>query len=450
MNTRNNKTSLISRLFEQSGSPAVKAHGKIHYGHRHHDHLAHLRSPFSDLFYGAEKIQPDRPIPADDHRYSASRLSNNEPAIIQQLETIRQRTSNENIHPVGRSSLESQLTLVSLYDETPDTKTFRFADQTGWIFDYWPGQYLTLSLVIDGRDYKRSYSIASSPSRPGFVEITVKRVPNGVVSNWLSDNLQIGDEVTVKRPYGKFSCMPHIPKKILFLAAGSGVVPIISMLRWLTDTGVRADIQLLLSFRSPKDIIYRNELELMVARHSNVRMVITLTADQIAGHDWPGLTERINKQMLQQAIPDPADRTVFLCGPDAFMAGCKKDLLELNVPNKNLCCESFNVNNPAINSDHACASSGLRKSTGNYRVKFAKSGKTIASDGQLSLLELAEKAVVALDYECHHGDCGVRMIKCLKGKVEMTEQAEIGEIDRKKGWIYSCSAYPCSNVVLDL
>lgn len=150
-----------------------------------------------------------------------------------------------------------------------------------------------------------------------------------------------------------------------------------SMLRWLTDTNVRADIQLLLSFRSPEDIIYRNELELMVARHSNIRMAITLAADRVAGHDWPCLTGRVNKQMLRQVIPDLAGRTVYLCGPEAFMAECKKSLLELNVPDEDLCCENFSVNNPAINSDNAGINSAARRATGNYRVRFAKSGKRL-------------------------------------------------------------------------
>lgn len=437
-------------MFKQSGSPAMTAHDKIHYGHRYHDHLAHLRSPFNDLFYGAENIQTKCPIPADSHRHSASRLSNNEPAIIQEFETIRQRTSNEKIHPVARSSLESRLMLVSLYDEAPDTKTFRFADQTGRIFDYWPGQYLTLSLVIDGREYKRSYSLASSPSRPKLLEITVKRVSNGIVSNWLNDNLHIGDAVAFKGPYGKFSCTPNPPKKILFLAAGSGIVPIMSMLRWLTDTAARADIRLLLSFRSPEDIIYRDELELMLTRHDNISMDITLTTDQIADHDWSGLTGRINEQMIRQAVPDLPERIVYLCGPDAFMAECKKSLLQLNLPAENLCCESYTVNSPATNTGNACSRSATINSTGNYRVSFAKSGKTIAADGRISLLDLAETSGISIDHECRCGDCGMCMIKCLKGEIEMTEQVEIDRIDRERGWVYSCCSYPSSNIVLDI
>ena len=437
-------------MFKQSGAQAITADDKILYGHRYHDSLSHLRSPFNDLFYGAEKVQPECLIPADGHRHSASRLSNNEPGIVQQIETNSLRASNDKVHPVGRSSLESQLTLVRLYDETPDTKTFRFADRTGRIFDYRPGQYITLSLVIDGREYKRSYSLASSPSRPRLLEITVKRVPNGIVSNWLNDNLQIGDEVAVKGPYGKFSCTPNPPPKTLFLAAGSGIVPIMSMLRWLTDTAARADIRLLLSFRSPEDIIYRDELGLMLNRHDNISMDITLTTDQIANYDWSGLTGRINEQMIQQLIPDLPERGVYLCGPDAFMAECKKSLLHLNLPPENLCCESYTVNSPATRTGSACLRSATINPTGNYQVSFAKSGKTVAADGRISLLDLAETSGISIDHECRCGDCGMCMIKCLKGQIEMTEQVEIDQTDREKGWIYSCCSYPGSNIVLDI
>lgn len=450
MNDRKNKPSWISRLFKQSGSAAVAEHGKLHYGHRYHDHLSQPRSPFSDLFYGAEKIQPERPVPVDSHRHSACRLSNNEPAIFQQIETNSPRTPNDKIHAADRSSLESRLTLVNLYDETPDTKTFRFDDQTGRIFDYWPGQYLTLSLAINGREYKRSYSLASSPSRPRLLEITVKRVSNGIVSNWLNDHLHIDDVLTVKGPYGKFSCMPNPPKKILFLAAGSGIVPIMAMLRWLTDTSAPADIRLLLSFRSPEDIIYRDELELMLTRHDNISMDITLTTDRIADHDWSGLTGRINEQMIRQAVPDLPERIVYLCGPDAFMAECKKSLMQLNLPAENLCYESYTVNGPATHTGNASLRSSTKNPTGNYQVSFAKSGKTIAADGRISLLDLAETSGISIDHECRCGDCGMCMIKCLKGQIEMTEQVEIDRIDREKGWVYSCCSYPSSNVVLDI
>jgi glycine betaine catabolism B len=180
-------------------------------------------------------------------------------------------------NPVSSESLCSQLTVLNCYDETLDTKTFLLGRLDGQPFGYLPGQYITLSVVIAGREYKRSYSLASSPSRQGFLEITVQRDPNGgVVSNWFNDHLKTGDTVNIKAPFGKFSCANHMAKKILFLAAGSGIVPIMSMLRWLANTEAQVDvITLLLSFQTLYDIIYGDELNLIAIRHNNVKLFIT-------------------------------------------------------------------------------------------------------------------------------------------------------------------------------
>lgn len=151
----------------------------------------------------------------------------------------------------------TQFNALNCYDETSDTKTFRLGRLDGQVFDYLPGQYITLSVVISGQEHKRSYSPASTSSHPGILEITVKRSPNDVISNWLNDHLKVGDTLNVKGPYGKFSCAKRsAPQKILFLAAGSGIVPIMSMLRWLADTEAQVDVTLLLSFQTLYDIIY--------------------------------------------------------------------------------------------------------------------------------------------------------------------------------------------------
>jgi glycine betaine catabolism B len=315
-----------------------------------------------------------------------------------------------------------------------------------------PGQYITLSVNIAGKEYKRSYSIASSPTNSGIFEITVKRAPKaGVVSNWLIDRLNIGDTLHIKGPYGNFSCVPQAANKILLLAAGSGVVPIMSMLRWLAHTESRADVILILSFRTIYDIIYHDELNLIAARHPNIKLVITLTQEPVSYGQWQGVTGHVCQEMLAGLVPEVPDRAVYLCGPDSFMADCKHSLQNLNHPIEQLHCESFSVCTPT-DKPHLTEnfSQVSREQTGNYQIRFAKSGKAIASDGAMCLLELAELSGISIGNECRAGNCGECMVKCLEGDINMTEQAEIDDFDRKKGWIYSCCAYPASDVALDI
>ncbi len=456
MNKNDNKKSSglwVHRLFKQSGASVTLPQSKTYYAHRYHEGHDELeRSPLSALFSGVGNREPDT---ANSQRLfeHKSPISKGDPVTVESAQSCDANQSQApggTFDPANGASLNAQFTVLNCYDETPDTRTYRLGRLNGQTFDYLPGQYITLSIVISGQEYKRSYSLASSPARSKTLEITVKRAPNGVVSNWLNDHLKTGDTLNLKGPFGKFSCINHTPEKILFLAAGSGIVPIMSMLRWLTDTDARVDIRLLLSFRTPEDIIYRDELMLIAARHKNITMAITLTTDSIARYQWRGLTGRISKKMINKLAPDLQERTVYLCGPDDFMAACKNKLLKLKLPPEKLFCESYTVNNPINKPKDSGLGQPSRIESGSYQVTFAQSGKTIAADGQMTLLDTAIKYGILIAHECRNGNCGECMIKCLKGKVEMTDQAEIDDFDRKNGWVYACCAYPASNVVLDI
>ena len=461
MNNKDNKKSArhwAERLFKQSSASNTVPQSKTHYAHRYHEGHDELeRSLFSALYSGTGKEQTNRESDAaNSQRFfeHESPLSKGDPVTVESAQSCDAHLSQApgGIFDLANgASLNGQFAVLNCYDETPDTTTYRLGRPDGQTFDYWPGQYITLSIVISGQEYKRSYSLASSPARSKILEITVKRAPNGgVVSNWLIDHLKTGDTLNLKGPFGKFSCINHTPEKILFLAAGSGIVPIMSMLRWLTDTNARVDVRLLLSFRTPEDIIYRDELKLIAARHKNIDIAITLTTDAVTRYQWLGLTGRINEKMIDKMVPDLPERAVYLCGPDAFMVACKKKMLKLKLPPENLFCESFTVNSPINKPIDSGLGQPFRKKTGHYRINFARTGKTIIADGQLTLLDIAIKHGIIITHECRSGNCGECMIKCLKGKIEMTDQAEIADLDKNKGWVYACCAYPASNVVLDI
>ncbi len=446
-----------NRLFKQAGAAQTPAQYKIYFAHRYpDDHALSEQNRFNALFTDTGmRYSSTSPVSIEFQRPAAQ-----QPSLTQDRSELAGFADAGNkpaprtphlIKLANSPACNAQYTVLNCFNETPDTKTFRLGPVTGPIFDYVPGQYIVLSLSIQGREYKRSYSLASSPALSNSLEITVKRDLNGgIVSNWLNDTLAIGDTLNVKGPFGKFSCVNDSCQKILFIAAGSGIVPVMSMLRWLTDTNAHVDVQLLLSFRTPDDIIYRDELQLIAARHKNIKLSITLTSDSIASYQWSGLSGRINSKMIAQRVPDLTTRTVYLCGPNAFMSTCKESLLKLNCPFDKLYSESFKVNGPIVNPKNSCLAIPSRDKTGNYRVRFAKSGKTIDTDGRMSLLEIAEQSGILIDHECRSGQCGECMIKCLKGTIDMSDQAEIDAVNKNKGWIYACCAYPASNIVLDI
>ncbi len=437
--------SWLQKLFKQPSSSA-EIQGKHYFAHRYHDEgRAQPQTPFHTLFSGNATETDAQPNPCtlfpEDSPFLSSVYSGN--VLIPHLNQI-----HSNYHQLGEN-VNAPFTVLNCYDETPDTKTFRLGRLNNLIFNYLPGQYITLSVAISGKEYKRSYSLASVPSDSGIIDITVKRDPNGgVVSNWLNNQLKPGGNIRLKGPYGKFTCATNTSPKILFLAAGSGVVPIMSMLRWLTRSEAKTDMIVLLSFKALPDIIYRNELDLIAARHSNVKLFITLTQESPLLNRWQGFTGRIDKNRIAALVPDIPERTVYSCGPDAFMAKCKQALLDLKLPPEQFLCESFSVDS-TLASTQAGDGQTITRKTGHYQVKFALSRKTVNTNGTVNLLDLAEKSGITLTHECRSGECGECMVKCLKGKVEMTQEAEISEFDRKQGWVYACCAYPVSNTVLD-
>ncbi|MGZ8163488.1 MAG: FAD-binding oxidoreductase [Methylobacter sp.] len=444
-----------NRLFRQAAKYLTVAPDKTYYLHRYHNDKVELNI-FSALFADAGKNQPNPPIGSENPQLflgNKSLASKDDSVAGESSQAFSPNVLsylNAGIKQPSGAIFNGKFKILNIYDETPEVKTFRLGCQHDQVFEYLPGQYITLSVVIGGRKYKRSFSLASTPSWPFTLEITVKRVPNGVVSNWLCDNAKIGDVLDAKGPFGKFSCVRHAPEKILFLAAGSGIVPVMSMLCWLADTEAGVDVQGLLSFRTYEDIIYREELKLLVARHKNIKLTVTLTTDALINSGWSGYTGRVNEKMIREIVADLPQRHVYVCGPDLFMEACKKIVLNLKLPENRLFTESFTVNSAVTSPAGYTVYHSLNNSPGRYQVRFARSGITTASDGQVTLLELAEQTGISLDHECRNGSCGECMIKCLKGAITMTDKAEIDDRDRRAGWVYTCCAYPASDIVLDI
>jgi len=335
------------------------------------------------------------------------------------------------------------LRVADIVDETYDTRTFRLiADEKPILFSYQPGQFITFLLNINGEEVQRSYSMSSSPSRPHTLELTVKRVPNGLVSNWLCDTIKLGDKLKVKGPSGKFTCFNYPSNKIMFLAAGSGITPIISMARWIADTAADIDAKFIASFKTPSEIIFRRELELLSARHSSFRVALSITANWHSTEFWTGFTGRINQKMIEIVAPDFRERHIFMCGPEAFMEEMKTMLIKMDFPMVNLHSESFSGGRVASGVEtHA-------DSVGKYQVKFAKSGVTIKTNGNKSILDLAEAHGIELDYSCRAGYCGDCKAK-VKGDVKMPENTEIEDGEKAEGFVYTCCGFPQSDIEVD-
>jgi ferredoxin-NADP reductase len=220
--------------------------------------------------------------------------------------------------------------VVDVAQETPRVKTIAFdvADWRGHL----PGQHVDVRLTAeDGYQAERSYSIASAPDG-SRVELTVERIDDGEVSPYLTEELQAGDQIELRGPVGGyFVWEPSRGGPLLLVAGGSGVVPLMAMLRRRAAVGSDVEATLLLSSRSWDDVIYRDELDKLDG--DGLRVVHTLTRSQ--PDDWHGYARRVDADMLAEIGPPPSERPkVYVCGPTPFVEAVAEGLVALgHAPN---------------------------------------------------------------------------------------------------------------------
>jgi glycine betaine catabolism B len=334
---------------------------------------------------------------------------------------------------------------VRVIQETPSSKTFVLVGKMPVLFNYQPGQFVVLNLEIDGQKIQRSYSISSSPSRPHTLEITVKRVAGGLVSNWLHNNIKVGAKLELLGCYGNFTCGLKPTSKLLLISAGSGITPMMSMSRWLLETGLDVDIIFIHSASSPNEIIFRQELEMMAAKYQNFHLSATVTRKQ-SGQTWLGYSGRLNQAMLQLIVPDLALRTAYICGADGFMATVKTQLQNLGLPMQNYYEESFAISKITQDQHHTLAKPIVASSI----VIFAKSGKEVAYDGEEVIQIVANKHGVNIKRSCGVGVCGACKSTVLSGEIKYTKEPKALDVsDRKLGLCLTCIAQPVGRVTID-
>jgi ferredoxin-NADP reductase len=231
-------------------------------------------------------------------------------------------------------------TVTAIRAETPEVSSFTLR-LPAWR-PHRAGQHYDVRLTApDGYQAQRSYSIASPPSRSGAVDLTIEKIADGEVSPYFHDVVEVGDQVEVRGPIGGyFVWEPVLGGPLLLVAGGSGVVPLMAMLRERASAHPKPPAVLLHSSRTFEDVIYRDELVALAAVDPGLRIIQTLTRSQPPG--WTGYSRRIDKQMLGEAIAAAgASPLVYICGPTLLVEAAANGLVELGVPPAQVRTERF-------------------------------------------------------------------------------------------------------------
>jgi ferredoxin-NADP reductase len=244
----------------------------------------------------------------------------------------------ENVTP---RILEWQISnVIRVRQETPRVKTFTLP------LPHWTphkaGQHYDVRLTApDGYQTQRSYSIASGPEQIGEIELTVERLEEGEVSTYLHDVLIVGDQVELRGPIGGyFVWEANMGGPLLLVAGGSGIVPLMAMLRHRQASGTNVPTRLLYSSRSYDDIIYREELEKLQKADSGLEIFQTLTRELPT--NWAGYRRRIDLPMLAEVVKPYGNNLIaYICGPTALVEGVANSLVTLGIPPKDVRTERF-------------------------------------------------------------------------------------------------------------
>lgn len=359
------------------------------------------------------------------------------------------------------SDAEETLVCCHVRQETHDVKSFFFRSPEGRAFMFEPGQFITLELDIEGETINRCYTISSSPTRPHTISITVKRVPGGKVSNWLHDNLQAGARVRVLGPAGEFTCARHPARKYLFLSAGSGITPLMSMSRAHHELSEDRDIVFVHSARTPDDIIFSRELDLIAANQVNFRT--SFVCERIGNRtNWSGITGFLTLPLLKLIAPDFMEREIFTCGPAPYMKAVRDLLDEAGFDRKQYHEESFSFetlieSEPDVAAEvleaeekaSANGRDGAADGTQTYSVSFSRSNRTIECASSQHVLDAARQSGVRLPASCTQGMCGTCKVKLVSGQVDMKHNGGIRQREIDQGMVLLCCSKPLSDLVVD-
>jgi ferredoxin-NADP reductase len=292
------------------------------------------------------------------------------------------------------SARELRGRVVEVRGETEDSATLVIKPGWGFTFDYKPGQYVGIGLLIDGRWRWRSYSLTSSPLKSSrTITITVKAMAEGFLSTHLVGGVEPGTIVRLAAPQGNFVMPDPAPGSVLFLTGGSGITPVMSMLRTLTRRDQITDVVQLHSAPTESDLMFGGELTELERGQSGYRLHRRFTRTQ----------GRLDLSRLDDEVPDWRERQTWACGPEGMLNDAEKVWSAAGLKDR-LHLERFAVSRAAPHGQGGT-------------VAFVRSGKSVVADAATSLMDAGENAGVQMPFGCRMGICQSCVVGLVEGHV---------------------------------
>jgi len=343
-----------------------------------------------------------------------------------------------------------KLTVKKVVEETDQSKSiyFEVPDSLASDYKYQAGQYLTLKFDINGNEERRSYSLCTSPVEAGL-GVNVKRVKGGLISNHVNDTVRSGSEIDVMTPDGNFTIdlSEHKQRDFYFFASGSGITPIISMIKTILEEEPKSTCNLLYGNTNEACVIFKDQLQSLADKHIgqfNYQQTLSKPKKEISKGkmSWTGWVGRIDKAKVDQFLNENDKKSVeahyLVCGPGAMIDTIIDHLEGKGIANEFLHTERFVSTKPASSGDGVGATVKVNLAGKQYEV-------TVPSDKTILDALIDEK--IDAPYSCTSGACSTCVAKVHSGEVSMDVCYALDDSEVKSGYILACQARCQSDAV---
>ena len=335
--------------------------------------------------------------------------------------------------------------ITSVREETPGVKTFTIIYEDGNDIPYTAGQFITFVFTHHGKEERRSFSISSCAVLNEPLSFTVKRIDNGAYSRLLTDRAAVGDKLYSTGAAGLFILPQNIAayKQVFFFAAGIGITPVFSLIKTLLHTQPEQKVVLIYSNRVREDVVFYSELQALGEQFQK-RFKIEFLYSSSFNLSRARLNKALVPVLLEEYGVVPKDEMLFyICGPFPYMRMVIFSLEEQGIHDEQIRKENFNTNDRAVKKIEP-----PDKATHNAVVRYRRMYYSFPVVYPDTILQAAKKAGLALPYSCETGRCGSCAAICTKGKVWLSYNEVLMDVDLKHGSILTCVGHPIDGDVV--
>jgi ring-1,2-phenylacetyl-CoA epoxidase subunit PaaE len=340
------------------------------------------------------------------------------------------------------------LTVAEVIAETDEAKSFRFDVplELAETFRFRPGQHLTLRADIGGEDIRRNYSLCVAPQE-GALKVTVKRIGGGAFSNWANDNVRPGDRLEVMAPHGSFtwSFDPAARHHYVGFAGGSGITPVLSLLKTALVTEPGSRFTLLYGNRDSQSVIFLEELARLKNRFMDRLQVHHFLAEEAEDIElFNGMLDRTKCDDILARLVDPKQiDAFFICGPGPMMDAAEAAIQAHGVPHERILIERFTAGRPSDAIAAQLAATREEARGASMWVTLDGRKRRVAFDAEAgNILDSARAAGLPAPYACKAGVCATCRARVVSGEVEMGARYGLSDEEVAAGYVLTCQSVP--------